>query len=258
MSFALPPWLAHALRAQRGPIPWSAVVRGALSAGPLLLAAVMAGRTSLGVVAAIAAMLAGINDRPGSRRASVRRIGVPAAAGAVGMFVGTYAGDRVGAVTLSVLLTLVGLAAGSVSAIGPVASAAGTQLLVASAIGAGMPLPEAGWQRALAYLAGAVWLLGLRLVLPTPGAIAGDFRFDGEREAVARVYDAVADLLDAVGTGRATARRVALTAALDHAQDALTGPRLRRCASSAAERRLHAQYAAALPLGEAATALGMG
>ncbi|MCT7356017.1 FUSC family protein, partial [Streptomyces sp. 15-116A] len=44
-------------------------------------------------------------------------------------------------------------------------------------------------------------------------------------------------------------------AALDHAQDALAGPRLRRHASSATERRLHAQYAAALPLAEAATAL---
>ncbi|MFC9908365.1 FUSC family protein [Streptomyces sp. NPDC127197] len=254
-AFHLPPWLAHALRAQRGPVPWPAVVRGALSSGPLLLVAVLADRTSLGVVAAIAAMLAGINDRPGSRRASVRRLGVPALAGAGGMLVGTYAGDHVGVVALSVLLTLVGLVAGGMSAVGPVASGAGTQLLVAAAIGAGMPLPDEGWQRALAYLAGAGWLLGLRLVLPTPGAIAGDFRFDGEREAVADVYDAVAGLLDAVGTAHATARRAALTAALDHAQDALAGPRLRRYASSAAERRLHAQYAAALPLAEAATAL---
>ncbi|MFF7951845.1 FUSC family protein [Streptomyces griseorubiginosus] len=244
----LPPWLAHALRAQRGPIPWSAVVRGALSAGPLLFAGMLADRTSLGVVAAIAAMLAGINDRPGSRRASVKRIGMPALAGAAGMVLGTYAGDHMGAVALTALLTLVGLAAGGVSAVGPVASGAGTQLLVTSAIGAGMPLPEEGWLRALAYLGGACWLLGLRLALPTPGALAGDFRFDGEREAVAAVYDAV-------GTERAGDRRVALTAALDHAQDALTGPRLRRYASSSAERRLHAQYAAALPLAEAATAL---
>ncbi|WP_406416894.1 FUSC family protein [Streptomyces sp. NBC_01614] len=254
-ALALPPWLAHTLRAQRGPVPWSAVVRGALAAGPLLLAAVLAGRPSLGVVAAIAAMLAGINDRPGSRRVSVHRLGVPALAGAVGLLAGTMAGDRLGAVPLTLLLTGLGLFAGGISAVGPVASAAGTQLLVASAIGAGMPLPESGWLRALAYLGGAAWLLGLRLALPTPGSLVGDFRFDGERDAVADVYDAVADLLDAVGTRHATARRVALTAALDHAQDALTGPRLRRYASSSTERRLHAQYAAALPLAEAATAL---
>ncbi|WUB23378.1 FUSC family protein [Streptomyces chartreusis] len=251
----LPPWIAHALRAQRGPVPWSAVARGALAAGPLLLVAVVVGRTSLGVVAAIAAMLAGINDRPGSRRGSVRRLGVPAVVGAVGLFMGTVAGDRLGAVALTVLFAGLGLFAGGISAVGPVASAAGTQLLVAAAIGAGMPLPESGWERAVAYLGGAFWLVLLRLVVPTPGSLVGDFRFDGERDAVARVYDAVAELLDAVGTDRATARRAALTAALDHAQDALTGPRLRRYASSSAERRLHAQYAAALPLGEAATAL---
>ncbi|MFE7650605.1 FUSC family protein [Streptomyces phaeoluteigriseus] len=252
---ALPPWLAHALRAQRGPVPWSAVVRGALAAGPLLLIAVIAGRTSLGVVAAIAAMLAGINDRPGSRRTAVRRLGAPAVAGAAGVLGGTYAGDHVGAVALTLVLTALGLLAGGMSAIGPVASGGGTQLLVAAAIGAGMPLPDSGWARALAFLAGAGWLIVLRLALPTPGALAGDFRFDGERAAVAAVYEAVAALLDAAGTEHATARRAALTAALDQAQDALAGPRLRRYASSAAERRLHAQYAAALPLAEAATAL---
>ncbi|MFE2264745.1 FUSC family protein [Streptomyces griseosporeus] len=251
----LPPWLAHALRAQRGPVPWSAVVRGALAAGPLLLAALVLGRVSLGVVAAIAAMLAGINDRPGSRRASVKRIGVPALAGAVGLCAGTYAGQYTGPVPLTLLLTVLGLLAGGVSAVGPVASSAGTQVLVAAAVGAGMPLPESGWQRGLAFLAGAGWLLTVRLALPTPGSAGGDFRFDGERAAVARVYDAIADLLAAAGSAQAEDRRAALTAALDQAQDALAGPRLRRYASSAAERRLHAQYAAALPLAEAATAL---
>ncbi|MFF5845822.1 FUSC family protein [Streptomyces massasporeus] len=251
----LPPWLAHALHAQRGPVPWSAVTRGALSAGPLLLVAVQTGLTSLGVVAAIAAMLAGINDRPGSRRVSVKRIGVPALGGAAGLVVGTYTGQGTGAVVLTLVLTAVGLVAGGMSAIGPVASAVGTQLLVGAAIGAGMPLPEPGWERALAFLAGAGWLLVLRLALPTPGSLAGDFRFDGERDAVAGVYQAVAELLDAVGGPDAIRRRAALTAALDHAQDALAGPRLRRYASSSAERRLHAQYAAALPLAEAATAL---
>ncbi|KND41435.1 FUSC family protein [Streptomyces stelliscabiei] len=255
-ALPLPPWLAHALRAQRGPVPWNAVVRGALAGGPLLLVAVGLGRPSVGVLAALGAMLAGINDRPGSRRVAVQRLGVPALAGAVGLLVGTYAGQYTGAVVLTLLLTALGLLAGGMSAVGLVASGAGTQLLVAAAIGAGMPLPEPGWERALAYLAGAGWLLVLRLALPTPAVLtAGDYRFDGERDAVAAVYDAIAGLLDAVGTPDALARRSALTAALDHAQDALAGPRLRRYASSSAERRLHAQYAAALPLAEAATAL---
>ncbi|MCT7354275.1 FUSC family protein, partial [Streptomyces sp. 15-116A] len=186
-SLALPPWLAHALRAQRGPVPWSAVVRGALAGGPVLLLAVLVGRPSLGVVAAIGAMFAGINDRPGSRRVSVQRIGVPALAGAVGLAFGTYAGEYTPAVLLTLLLTGLGLIAGGVSALGPVGSAAGTQVLVGAAVGAGMPLPETGWQRALAFLVGAGWLLALRLALPNPGSLAGDFRFDGERDAVAGV-----------------------------------------------------------------------
>ncbi|MFD9461528.1 FUSC family protein [Streptomyces sp. NPDC060027] len=252
---AVPPWLAHALRAQRGPVPWNAVLRGALAAGPLLLVAVLSGRTSLGVVAALGAMLAGINDRPGSRRVAVERLGVPALAGAAGLLFGSYAGQHTGAVTLTLVLTALGLLAGAVSAIGPVASGAGTQLLVTSAIGAGMPLPEPGWERALFFLGGAGWLLAVRLALPTTAVNPGDYRFDGERDAVGGVYDAIARLLLAAGGPDATRRRVALTAALDHAQDALTGPRIRRYASSAAERRLHAQYAAALPLAEAATAL---
>ncbi|MFJ3660416.1 FUSC family protein [Streptomyces sp. NPDC090119] len=252
---SLPPWLAHAFRAQRGPVPWNAVLRGTLAAGPLLLAGVLTGLVAEGVLAAIGAMLAGINDRPGSRRASVDRLGTPALAGAVGLLVGTYGGQHLSAVPLTLALTVLGLAAGSISAIGPVASAAGTQLLVTAAVGAGTPAGPPAWQGALAFLAGALWLLLLRLALPTPGSLAGDFRFDGERQAVADVYDAVAALLDAAGTDSAAARRAALTAALDHAQDALAGPRLRRHAASAAERRLHAQYRAALPLAEAATAL---
>ncbi|WPP29238.1 FUSC family protein [Streptomyces sp. CL7] len=256
---AVPPWLAHALRSQRGPVSWSAVLRGALGGGPLLLAAVLAGRPTLGVVAAIGAMFAGINDRPGSRRASVARIGTPALAGAAGLLAGTAAGDHTPAVLLTLLLTVLGLAAGGISALGPVGSSAGTQLLVGAAVGAGMPLPEPGPLRAFAFVAGAAWLLLLRLALPTSHTLAGDrrfaLRFDGERAAVAGVYDAIAALLDAVGSDGATARRAALTAALDQAQDALAGPRLRRHPSSAAERRLHAQYAAALPLAEAATAL---
>ncbi|MBQ0849826.1 FUSC family protein [Streptomyces sp. BH-SS-21] len=255
LPVVLPPWLTHALRAQRGPVPWNAVLRGTLAAGPLLVVAVLVGREPLGVMAALGAMFAGINDRPGSRRTAVPRIGVPGLAGAAGIAVGTYAGEGLGAAPLTLTLTALGLLAGAVSAVGPVASGAGTQLLVAAAIGAGMPLPEPGWQRALFFLAGTGWLIALRLALPTPGALANDFRFDGERAGVAGVYDAIADLLAAVGGEQAAARRAALTAALDHAQDALAGPRLRRYASSAAERRLRAQYAAALPLAEAATAL---
>lgn len=255
----LPLWLGHVLRTQRGPVHGGAVVRGALAMLPLLLA-VAADRPTAGVPAALGAMFAGINDRPGGRRSSVSRVGVPALAGAAGLLTGSLlpaAGPPGAAMfVLPVLLGVLGLLAGALSSTGPVASACGTQLLVAAVIGAGMPLPEPGGERALLFLAGAGWALFLRLVLPTRRRTSGGpYRYDGEREAVASVYAAVAGLLRAAGGTRAPARRAALTAALDQAQDALSGPRLRRYASSAAERRLHAQYAAALPLAEAATAL---
>ncbi|WP_299538191.1 FUSC family protein [uncultured Streptomyces sp.] len=235
------------------------MVRGALAVLPLLVA-VAAGRPSVGVPAALGAMLAGINDRPGSRRGAVTRLGLPATAGAAGLLVGTWvstAGAGGPPWVLPTALGALGLVAGALSSTGPVASACGTQLLVAAVIGAGMPLPEPGPVRAGLFLAGAGWLLVLRFVLPSPGtpAASGPYRLDGEREAVAAVYRAVAELLRAAGSAQAPTRRAALTAALDHAQDALSATRLRRHASSAAERRLHAQYAASLPLAEAATAL---
>ncbi|MFE2056967.1 FUSC family protein [Streptomyces sp. NPDC059446] len=255
----LPPWLAHVLRAQRGPVPWNAVLRGALAAAPLLVT-VLAERPTAGVPAALGAMLAGINDRPGSRRASVARLGLPALAGAAGLLLGTMIATAVGGgrslLVLPAVFGALGLLAGALSSTGPVASACGTQVMVAVVIGAGMPLPEPGPLRALLFLAGAGWLLLLRLLLPSPGGSGtGPYRLDGEREAVAAVYEAVARLLEATGGPGARPGRAALSAALDQAQDALAGPRLRRYASSAAERRLHARYAAAYPLAEAATAL---
>ncbi|GHB25284.1 FUSC family protein [Streptomyces clavifer] len=255
----LPPWLGHVLRAQRGPVPWHAVMRGALASLPLLLA-VLAERPTAGVPVALGAMLAGINDRPGSRRAAVTRLGVPALAGSAGLLLGTMiaaaAGGGRSLVVLPLVFGVLGLVAGAFSSTGPVASSCGTQVLVAAVIGAGMPLPEPGPARALLFLAGAGWLLLLRLVLPSPGRPGnGPYRLDGEREAVAAVYESVSRLLRATGGPRALDSRAALSAALDQAQDALAGPRLRSRSGSAAERRLHALYAAAFPLVEAATAL---
>ncbi|MGF1343450.1 FUSC family protein [Streptomyces flavovirens] len=235
------------------------MLRGALASLPLLVA-VAADRPASGVPAALGAMLAGINDRPGGRRAAVARLGAPALAGGAGLLFGSLLAAAAGPGRSLLLLPLVfgvlGLAAGAVSSTGPVASACGTQVLVAAVIGAGMPSPDPGPVRALLFLAGAGWLLLIRLVLPSPGRRGtGPFRLDGEREAVAAVYEAVGRLLGAAGGPGALGARSALSAALDRAQDALSGPWLRRHASSAAERRLHARYAAAFPLAEAATAL---
>ena len=196
------------------------MLRGALSAGPLLALGVITEHVGQAVAAGIAAMLGGVNDRPGTRRTGVVHIGLPAIAGALGMLCGSLladAGSRWGAVPA---LLVVGLLSGALSVAGPVWSAAAMQLLVATAVGAGMPLPGPAWLKAGCFLCGAAWLLLLRLFLPTPWlrqATPGD----GEREAVAEVFDALADALCALGGPEAEAARRRLTAAQQRAEEAL-------------------------------------
>ncbi|MFC5907069.1 FUSC family protein [Streptacidiphilus monticola] len=220
-----------------------------------MVGALAFGAVSAAIPLALGAMFAGVNDRPGSRRSALARIGVPALGGAVGLGAGQAAQVSGLPVSAAVLgLGLVGLVAGGVSAVGPVASAVGTQLLITAALGWGIATPLPAWAQSLCFLGGAAWLLALRVALPAPGR-GGPYLLDGERGAVADAYQAVAALLEADGPSEHSRRRAALSAALDRAQDALTGPRLRRGALGAAERRLRAQFAAVHPLAEAATAL---
>lgn len=249
----LPAWLAHPLRWQRVPVPWGAVLRGALAAGPLLGAGIATGRPEVGVPAALGAMLAGVNDRPGTRRTGIVHVGLPALAGATGLLAGAaYAAVTGGWWALPVLFA-VGLVSGAVSMAGPVSSAAGVQLMVTTVIGMGMPLPGAPWFKALCFLAGAAWLLLLRLVLRPPRPAGG--ALDGERAALAQVFDSLADALGAVGGPEAVPARRRLTAAMDRADEALRLHRLLRRRVTTGELLLTERYAAATALCEAGVAL---
>ncbi|MGW4649545.1 FUSC family protein [Kitasatospora sp. NPDC004289] len=205
-----PVWLAHPLRWPRGgPVPWPAVLRGALGTGPALALGLAAGRPAEAIAAGLGAFFGTLNDRPGTRRVAAVRIALPAAAGAAGFF-----GALAPGWWALPLLTVVGLVSGAVSVAGPVWSAAAVQLLVFTAVGAGMPVAAPPWAMAAAFLAGALWQLLLRLVVSPSGA-------DGERHAVAAVFDALADALAAVGTPGAEAARRRLTGALNEADLAL-------------------------------------
>ncbi|MGW5016740.1 FUSC family protein [Streptomyces cacaoi] len=215
-----PPWVRHPFRWQRTPVPWPAVLRGALGAGPLLGVSVATGHGGAGVMAGVGAMLAGVNDRPGTRRTGIAHIGVPAFAGATGVLVGSVFSLLVPSAWWAVpLLFAVGLVSGAVSVTGPVLSAAAMQLLVMMTVSAGMPLPGTPWFKAGCFLGGAAWLLLLRLALRPLRRRGGPL--DGERAAVAQVYDALADALEAVGRPGAVGARRRLTAALDRADEAL-------------------------------------
>ncbi|MFJ9522452.1 FUSC family protein [Kitasatospora sp. NPDC101801] len=260
-----PAWLAHPFRWQRGPVPWPALLRGGLGMGPALAVGLATGHRSAAVAAGLGAMFATLNDRPGTRRVATVRIAVPALAGAAGFFGGLLPGWWA-----LPLLTLVGLVSGAVSVAGPVCAAAAVQLLVLTAVGAGMPLAAPPWVTALCFLAGALWPLLLRLTVSPSDGVGGD----GERHAVAAVFDALADALDAVGTPGAEAARRRLTRVLDQADEALRrwgpgGRRLREVAAAAAtprgwavpagreaeHRRLLGRFAAAAALCEASVAL---
>lgn len=254
MLLDTPPWFAHLFQRQRLPIPWAAVVRGAIACGPLLAAGLAAGRAYLAVPAALGAMLAGVNDRPGTRRRGVVHIGLPALAGAFGMLLGAGLAQRGSGWWAVAVVCAVSLVSGAVSAAGPVSSAAGMQMLVTAVVGLGMPLPGTPWAKALCFLGGAGWLLFLRLLLSSRGRSAAG-PLSGEREAVAGVLDALADALAEVGRPGAEAARRQLTAALDRADEALLLRRRLRLGRRRNEAELLERFAAATALCEAAVAL---
>ncbi|MFI1737356.1 FUSC family protein [Streptomyces sioyaensis] len=254
---AVPAWLAHPFHWPRLPVPWAAVARGALCAGPLLGAGIATGHPAPGVLAGLGSMLAGVNDRPGTRRTGIVHIGLPALASALGMLIGASLQAAGAGWWLVPALFAVGFVSGAGSVAGPVRSNAGMQMLATTVLGAGMPLPGAPWAKALYVLAGCLWLLVLRLVLRSPRPAGG--ALSGERAAVARVFDALADALGAAGGPGAEPARRRLTAALDRADEALrlrwlTSRLLRRPARTE-ELLLTERFAAATALCEASVAL---
>ncbi|MEU1626741.1 FUSC family protein [Streptomyces sp. NPDC020096] len=252
----IPEWLRHPLRVPRGPVPYGAVLRGALTTGPLLAAGVATHHVAWGVLGALGALYATVNDRPGTRRTRLVRIGVPACAGALGILLGVLLAAAVPtgipsqALWLVPVLALAGYVSGAASAIGPIASAAGLQFLANLLIGIGLPHHGPVWLGPVLVAVGASWqLLVVSVALPEPHA--------EEREAVATVFDALGAMLSGAGTGRGEAERRRLTAAFDAAHAALDHHRgIRRLSrASAAERRLRAQLSAATAVSEAAVTL---
>ncbi|MFF7674176.1 FUSC family protein [Actinacidiphila glaucinigra] len=254
---ALPSWLAHPLRWQRGPVPWPAVLRGALAAGPLLALGIGLGRVEIGVLAGLGALFAGFNDLPGTRRTGVVHIGLPALVAALGVLVGAVTQNALTGWWVLPVLFASGGVSGAVSVVGPVCSRAAMQGLAATVIGMGLPLPGGAGYRALWFLAGAGWLLLLRLALRPPRPAGG--AMDGERASLARIFDALADALDTVGGPGAEAARRRLSAALDRGDEALRLRRLSRLLlrrpARADELLLAERFGVATELTDAAAAL---
>ncbi|MDX3098476.1 FUSC family protein [Streptomyces sp. ME19-03-3] len=253
----LPSWLAHPLLWQPAPVPWPAVLRGALAAGPLLALGIGFGRLELGVLAGLGALFAGFNDLPGTRRTGVVDIGLPALVATFGVLVGAVTQNALSGWWALPVLFAAGGASGAVSVVGPLCSRAGMQALAATVVGMGLLLAGGPVYKALGFLVGASWLLLLRLVLRPPRPAGG--AMDGERASLARIFDALADALDAAGGPGAEAARRRLSAALDRGDEAV---RLRRLSRRVLRRRpspgellLAERFGVATELTDAAAAL---
>jgi uncharacterized membrane protein YccC len=168
---------------------------------------------------------------------------------------GAVAGLGIGAIAASsdagkvIVAALVGLLSGMLGAIGRLATAFALMAVIGVAYTqfGGVPLPwfeQAAW-----YLLGTT-LVSAAAILP----LRGRWR-DYERGAVAAVFDAAADLLDAIGTPAAGLKRAALAAASSVSRDAMQDHRILPPRARARPSRIHQQMKASQRVALAAAAL---
>ncbi|MFJ3338122.1 FUSC family protein [Streptomyces sp. NPDC086766] len=241
--------LRRAVGVRLGTLPLAAAARGAVALAVPLLVGMLTGAVVPSVLAAIGALWGVSQDGADPYRLRVRRLGLMGLAAALGLLAGELA-LRVGQQTaVTVCLVAAALVAGSVSLRGAVASVAGMHLLLGVTIGGGIPMPGPWWQAPLALLAG----VGLVVVLSAAPWLWR--RHDIERAAVLAVYRASSDALSAAGTPAAEAARRRLTAALDHAQQAMRRHWSRGDRAEPEPRALLRAFHTAVRLGEVTSAL---
>jgi uncharacterized membrane protein YccC len=235
------------LRIGPSPVPWGPALRGALGIGVTLTIGLWAHNAAAGVLAAFGAMHATFNDRDEPQRLRTLRIATAVLGSAAGMAVG--AALQVSGADWGLLpaLTLVGFLAGVISTLDPLAAGACSLLMVSSALGSGITLPDPAWSSPLLILAGGGFVM-----LLTPWRRPGSRRRPQER-VIAAVFTEQARLLSALGTLEAVPARRRLTTILAEAHDTvvLASPLIAR----PYQRRLLFLYDAALHVTEAATGL---
>ncbi|MGW1772176.1 FUSC family protein [Streptomyces sp. NPDC002104] len=213
----LPEWLRHTVRVRAVPVDRALVVRGAVGMLVPLALGQAAGRPDLGAAAGLGAYGAAVDDGSAPWRTRALTLLLPQLGGAIGLALGRATDGRAWAQIL--LVALVALVSGLLSTIGRVSDMAALVLLLATAMGLGLPTGPPWWQVPLLFLLGGLPLMFLSLgdALLRPGR--------ADRRAVAGAVRAVADLLEATGATRAERRR-AVTAAMDAAHEAVLARRL--------------------------------
>ncbi len=248
LEVAAPDWMVRVVRASPAPVPWLDMLRMALTVPVPLAVALLAGNLRLGVFAAMGALACGLADRGGPLRIRLLRAAAAGIAGGAGLVIGRLI-EVPGWYSVVIVAALAALSA-VISVINAMLSLAGLQLLVYTAIGSGLRVPQAPYLLSLIFVVGGLWAVLLTIARA---------RIEGplmpERAAVAEVYRRIAGLLAATGTPAMPKARQALTDALNDAYDTLLGARSTSAGRNAEYQRLAALLNAATPLTEAAVAI---
>ena len=249
-AVVVPDWLAEVVRPKPAPVPWPEMVRALLAVCVPLSISLALGST-LGVLPATGGLLGALADTGGPYLSRLRRVGAAALfGGAPGLIIGSVTHGH-GWWAVLALVVVAGFS-GILTAIGDIGSVTGLQLLVYTALGAG-PLGALRpiWHTVVGFLLGVVWAM----ILILPGWLLSPH--GKEQRSVGAVYDALAALLASIGTDEFTARRQALTAALNVAYDELLTTR----STSIGRNQRMIRLVQALNIGQqmaaAATALGV-
>jgi uncharacterized membrane protein YccC len=247
----VPDWLAEVVRPKPAPLPWPQMLRAALAICVPLSAGLAAGDRALGVLPAMGGILGVMADTGGPYLSRVKRVASAAVlGGAVGLAVGSLVHGH-GWLTVVALVVVAGVS-GVLSAFGDIGSLTGLQLLVYTTLGIGpVGALRPIWHTAAGFLLGVVWAL----ILILPAWLRAPY--GQEQRDVAAVYDAVAELLRSVGTDQFTARRQALTTALNTAYDEVLTARSTALGLNRNRMRLGATLNVSHLLAEAAVACGM-
>ena len=250
-AVVVPGWLAEIVRPRRAPVPWPEMARAALAICVPLSVSFAAGRGSLGVLPATGGLLGTLADAGGPYLSRVKRVCSAAVfGGAAGLAIGAVTHGH-GWLAVVALVAVAGVS-GLLSARGDIGSVTGLQLLVYTSLGAGpIGALRPVWHTAAGFLIGVVWAL----ILILPGWLHAPY--GREQRDVAAVYDALAGLLRSVGGDEFTARRQALTGALNTAYDELLTARSTATGLNRRRARLLGVLNASHLMAEAAVAVGL-
>jgi uncharacterized membrane protein YccC len=248
LAEAMPDWLTEAMRPKPAPVPWGAMVRAALAICVPLSAGILAGRRDTGLVLAIGGLTGTVIDTGGPYVARIKRAVIAGVGAAAGLVIGMLIHQR-GWVAVASLVVVAGVSA-VISRLGSTGSVTGLQLLVFAALGLGpFGALRPWWHIVLGYAAGVAWAL----LLLVPGWLRSPR--SAEQNAVASVYQALADDLRAIGTDRTARTRRTVTAALNTAYDTLLTARATAGGRSRRMTHLMAVLTASSPVAAAVITL---